>query len=83
MLRKIKNIIIKLFCFWWISLICLMGVAPKDDAGAGMNGFLVFGLWILCIFIMIKIRLKKVIQLQIYLADGIIMMIEKYKHIIK
>lgn len=56
MLRKIKNIIIKLFCFWWISLICLMGVAPKDDAGAGMNGFLVFGLWILCIFIMIKIR---------------------------
>lgn len=56
MLRKIKNIIIKLFCFLWISLICLMGVAPKDDAGAGMNGFLVFGLWILCIFIMIKIR---------------------------
>lgn len=56
MLRKIKNIIVKIFCFLWITLMCIIGVAPEDDAGAGMNGFLVFGLWIVCVFIMVKIR---------------------------
>lgn len=56
MLRKIKDGIIKVFSFLWISAMCLIGVAPVDDAGAGMNGFLVLGLWILCIFIMIKIK---------------------------
>lgn len=56
MLRKIKNVIINVFCFLWITMVCLIAAMPKDGGGTGINGFLAFGLWILCIFIMTKIR---------------------------
>ena len=56
MLRKIKNVVIKIFCFLWVSSVCSIGAIPKEEAGVGMNGFLAFGLWVLCIFIMIKIK---------------------------
>lgn len=56
MLRKIKNVVIKIFCFLWVSSVCSIGAIPKEEAGVGMNGFLAFGLWVLCIFITIKIK---------------------------
>lgn len=51
-----KNVIINVCYFVWISLICLVGAAPVDKGGAGINGFLALVLWCVCIFIMIKIR---------------------------
>lgn len=56
MLGKMKNVIIKVLCFLWITMISLTAAVPKDGGGIGINGFLAFGLWILCIFIMTKIR---------------------------
>lgn len=51
-----KNVIINVCCFLWISLISLVGAAPVDAGGAGINAFFVLVLWGGCIFIMIKLR---------------------------
>ena len=40
-----KNVIINVCCFLWISLISLVGAAPVDAGGAGINAFFVLVLW--------------------------------------
>lgn len=57
MLRKLKNGFIGLMCIVWVTLVWL--IAPMDYSdlgGAELNGFLAFILWIVSMYLIIKVN---------------------------
>lgn len=55
MLQKIKNFFIKLFCFFFISLIWAISMASYAEGGAEINGILAFLLWLVNLIILFKV----------------------------
>lgn len=53
---RIKNIIIGFFSFIWVSEICVLAVGEIKEGGSGINGFLSFILWAVCVFLIIRGR---------------------------
>lgn len=53
---KIKSIVIGFFSFMWISVIWTTAAMGTKEGGAGINGFLAFLSWALCVFLIIKGR---------------------------
>lgn len=82
--NMLGNLFINFMCFLWITATVLLCGMKNDEVagGAGLNGFLAFILWLICIYILIKGHWK-ISTVSITVIYLLLILYKKYGFILK